>query len=324
MKLKNLYQEVIRKGIEADVRSAKEVKEIFRKKKQEYDNLDKKKKMFYDPDSLFNIFADTRILYGDPESDIKSMIVGVDVDAGELLLVDRLREKGKKIDLVVSHHPQGRAYANFYDVMDLQVDFFVNQGISLSVSENLLKERKSQVERKVSAANHFRSVDVSRLLNVNFFCMHTPCDNLAYQYLRETMDNSKPAKLCEILDLLYAIPEYTDAAKNGNPPKIVIGNKDSRCKNIHIEFTGGTEGPQNIYKELSLRGIDTIIAMHQSENHFKECKRCNMNVIFASHIASDNLGVNIMLDHLEGKEALTIHEFSGFRRFRHKRKNDEK
>ena len=319
MKLKNLYQEIIKKGIDADIRSRKEIETLLKKSKTKFDKLDKQDKELFDQDALFNPFADTRILIGDPVSNIKSMIIGIDIDGGELVLVDRLKEKGKKIDLVVSHHPQGRAYANFYEVMDLQIDVFAKEGIALGICEKLLEERKSQVARRVSAANHSRSVDIARLLNINFLCMHTPCDNLACQYLSKVVDKGKPSTLGEIIDILQTIPEYIDAAKNNNPPQIVIGNKNSRCRNIHLEFTGGTEGPKGIYKELASRGVDTIIAMHQSEEHFKKCKESKMNIIFASHIASDSLGINIMLDHLEGKEKLKIYEFSGFRRFKRKK-----
>jgi len=319
MKLKNLYQEIVKKGIDADIRSRKEIERLLQKSKKKFDKLDKKDKELFDQDALFNPFADTRILIGEEASNIEAIIVGIDVDGGELVLVDRLKEKGKKIDLVVSHHPQGRAYANFYEVMDLQVDVFAKEGIALGICEKLLEERKSQVARRVSSANHSRSVDIARLLNINFICAHTPCDNLAYQYLKKTIDENKPAALGKITDILQTIPEYFDAAKNNNPPQIVVGNKDSRCRNIHLEFTGGTEGPKDIYKELAARGIDTIIAMHQSEEHFKKCKESKINVIFASHIASDSLGINIMLDHLEGKEKLKIYEFSGFRRFKRKK-----
>ena len=318
MKLKNLYQEVIKKGIEADIRSHKEIEALLKENKQKLEKLEKQEKDFFDKDLLFNPFADTRILCGDVQKNIKSMIVGVDVDAAELVLVDRLKQRGEKIDLVVSHHPQGRAYANFYEVMDLQIDVFAKEGIALSVCEKLLEERKNQVARRVSSANHSRSVDAARLLNINFLCMHTPCDNLAYWHLRKIMDKSKPQTLGKIIDILQAIPEYSEAVKNNNPPQIVVGNKKSRCKKIHLEFTGGTEGPKDIYKELAACGVDTIIAMHQSEEHFKKCKESNINVIFASHIASDNVGINIMLDYLESKEKFKIYEFSGFRRFARK------
>jgi putative NIF3 family GTP cyclohydrolase 1 type 2 len=318
MKLKEIYRQVIKKGIEADIRSKSEIEKILKKKKQEYEKLEKKEKEYFDLDTLFNPFSDTRILFGDPESKIKSIMVGIDVDGAELLLVDKLRETGINIDLVVSHHPAGRAYASFYEVMNLQVDAFVKEGVSLGVAQNLLEERRLEVERRIHAANHQRSVDIARWLKINFLCIHTPADNMAYRYIKKIIDRAKPATLGDIIDLLYTIPEYKEAAKKKNPPKIVIGNKNTRCAHIHLEFTGGTEGPKDIYKTLSSSGIDTIIAMHQSEEHYKKCKEANINVIFAPHIASDTLGLNLILDYLEIKGKFNIYEFSGFRRFKHK------
>ena len=132
MKLKSFYQEVVKKGIEADVRSKKEIEDLLKKKKKEYEGLDKDKKELFDLDSLFNPFADTRILHdGDPSQNIKSVIVGIDVDGAELLLVDRLKEKNISIDLLMAHHPSGHAYAHFYEVMDHGVQF--QQGYNFKV-----------------------------------------------------------------------------------------------------------------------------------------------------------------------------------------------
>ena len=319
MKLEKIYHEIVKKGIDGDIRTKKEIDDLLKREKKEYAALEANKKAFFDQDVLFNPFSDTRILNGDPKKEIKSMIVGVDVNGEELLLVDRLKDKGTNIDLVVSHHPAGRAYASFYEVMDLQVHAFVNEGINLGVAQNLLMQRKGEVARRVSAANHQRSVDIAKILKLPFLCMHTPCDNLAYQYMRKVVDKKKPSTLNDILDILYGISEYADAAKDNNPPVIITGNKASKCKNIHIEFTGGTEGPKDIYERLASCGIDTIVAMHQSEEHFKKCKEAHINVIIASHIASDALGINLMLDHLESKAKFKVYEFSGFRRFKRKK-----
>ncbi len=318
MRLKKLYEEVVAVGIKADVRGVKEIEKILERTRKTYQRMEEKQKAFFDTDNLFNPFSDTRILCGKEDQEISSMIVGIDVDVGELLFVDRLIREGVGIDLVVSHHPIGKAYANFYEVMDLQVDIFNRLGVNLSSAEGLLQQRKLEVERRVSAANHQRCVDVARCLKLNLLCMHTPCDNLAFQYLRKLIEKNKPARLGELLDLLLDIPEYKDAAQNNNPPRIVSGNKDSRISKVHLEFTGGTEGPLNIYSKLATAGIDTIVAMHQSEEHFKKCKEENINVIFASHIASDTLGVNLMLDQLERKNSFKVYEFSGFRRFKRK------
>ena len=320
MKLKALYQEIVKKGIEADLRGKKEIDRILLAKKKEYQKLSSKEKELFDKETLSNPFADTRILYGKDDDQIKSVMVGVDLEGPELLTLDRLRQKGKRIDLAISHHPEGKAYANFYDVMDLQVDAFAQKGISVSASEKLLSERKAQVQRRVHSANHQRAVDIARLLDINLLCAHTVADNLAYQLVNGLMEKRKPKTLGEIVDLLNEIPEYKYAESMNNPPLIVAGSKRSRVSKVIVEFTGGTEGPGKIYEKLAAKGIDTVVSMHQSEDHVKKAKAANLNVVFASHIASDNIGINLMLDHLMKKEKITVYECSGFKRVLRKKK----
>jgi putative NIF3 family GTP cyclohydrolase 1 type 2 len=315
MKLQTIYQTIIKKGIAEDIRAKSAIEADLKKKKQDYEKAGGKLKEAFDLDTLFNPFADTRILNGNPDAEIKSLMVGIDVEEGELLLVDRLKEKGTPVDLAMAHHPEGKAFAGLHEVMDLQVDAYIAEGVSASFAQDSLLERKTQVEKKIHSANGQRSVDTARLLGINFLCAHTPADNCAYQYIHKLVDKEKPENLQRIIDLLYDIPEYFDAAKNNNPPKIANGSGDSRVAKIHLEFTGGTEGPSSVYDKLSSSGVDTIIAMHQSEEHLKKCKEAHINVIFASHIASDTLGVNLLLDDLESKEKFKIYEFSGFRRF---------
>ena len=150
--------------------------------------------------------------------------------------------------------------------------------------------------------------------------MHTPCDNLAYQFVKSLLEREKPKRIKDVLDVLLTVPEYEDAARRQNPPKIFIGSPQAKVSCLHIEFTGGTEGPQDVYDKLSAQGIDTIVAMHQSEEHYKKCKKANINVIVASHIASDAIGVNLMLDHLQARSRFEIHQCSGFLRVSRQKK----
>jgi putative NIF3 family GTP cyclohydrolase 1 type 2 len=314
MKLKEFYQEIIKSGIEADIREKSQIAEELNRLRTSFKKLDLKAQEVFDQETLTNPYADTRIIYGDETKQIKTVIAGIDVDGAELVTVDRLNEKGAGIDLVIAHHPAGLAYAKFYDVMDLQIDAYASSGVNLAQAQAQLISRKQEVERRVHAANHQRAADIAKLLDLNFLCMHTPCDNLAYQFISVLLKKAAPVTLGQIMDILMSVPEYKFAAKANNAPLLAAGSNSSRCKNIEVEFTGGTEGPHQLYKNLAAAGVDTIVAMHQSEEHFKVCKELGLNVIFASHIASDNIGVNIMLDHLESKGRLKILEFSGFRR----------
>jgi putative NIF3 family GTP cyclohydrolase 1 type 2 len=315
MKIKELYQRAIVEGIKADIRGDSGIKKLLAETDARFQALSGRDKELFDRETLSNPFADSRIIHGDPETEIKSLIAGIDVEGAEMLTAHTLRSRGERIDMVMAHHPEGKAYANFYEVMDLQVDAYFNEGISISAAQDFLSERKSQVARRVHAANHQRTADVARLIDLPLMCLHTPCDNLAFQFVNDLVSDKKPETLGKIIELLMNVPEYDHAARINNPPMIVSGAKDSRVSRVHLEFTGGTQGPQDIYSHLAQKGVDTIIAMHQSEDHYKKCKEFHINVIFASHIASDSLGVNLMLDHLEKSAGtLEIKEFGGFHR----------
>ena len=54
-----------------------------------------------------NPYADTRILYGDPDTEVSSILVGIDLEVGEVLLADRLREKGQSRRPHVRPPPRG-------------------------------------------------------------------------------------------------------------------------------------------------------------------------------------------------------------------------
>ena len=61
-------------------------------------------------------FPDTAILYGSGEVEVKNILVGIDIEVADLLLADRIRQN-YGLDLVMSHHPEGAAYARLHEVM---------------------------------------------------------------------------------------------------------------------------------------------------------------------------------------------------------------
>ena len=312
MKLIDIYNLAIKKGIAKDPRSSREIKEALGKEKGIYRKLKGADKKAFDTERLRNPYAYTRILYGAPGKDIKKIIVGIDMESPEIVAVDRLNERGAGIDLVMAHHPEGAAWARFYDVMHLQVAMLKKFGIPQKVAEALLEERIGEVERAVSPANHLRSVDVAKLLDIPFMCVHTPADNHVADYLQRLFDRKKPKKLSQVVSMLKAIPEYADGMKKNAGPGILIGKPDSDAGRVFVDMTGGTEGSRKVFGRLSQAGVGTIVAMHLSEGHFKAAKDEHINVVIAGHIASDTLGLNLILDQIEKTEKLDIVPCSGF------------
>lgn len=317
MKLKELYHKAITTGIDNDPRGHEIVRKDLEAKKKEFDSLKEDEREFFDKEALDNPYSDSRILNGTGEEDVRNILVGIDIEVSEVLLCDRLREKGTEIDLIMAHHPGGRAYANLYDVMHIQADILYRFGVPISIAEDLMDSRIKEVERKLMPVNHTRALDAARLLSLPFICLHTPADNMVATYLQRLFDEKKPYSVGDIMDIIKEIPEYREAAYNGAGPKILIGGKTRKAGRIFVDMTGGTEGSKEIFSSIASSGINTIVAMHLSEEHRKEAEKNHLNVIIAGHISSDNLGLNLLLDEIskQGKGGLMTYQCSGFRRF---------
>jgi putative NIF3 family GTP cyclohydrolase 1 type 2 len=317
MKLKEFYSAVIEAGIENDLRGKEEIQKLLAEEKVKFDKLDEKEKKYFDPDRLFNPFSDTRILYGDGETEVEKAIVGIDMEVGEVLLT-YLLNKGvdRKIDLIIAHHPEGYALVRLFDVMKLQSDLMAAYGITLSVAEKLMEKRIGEVERRLMPVNHNRTVDVARLLDLPMICIHTAADNCVTRFLNGLFEKEKPARLRDILELLKGIPEYQRSAALQLPPRIVSGSEDSRCGKIFVDMTGGTEGAKDVFEKYAAGGVSTLVGMHISEDHLENAKKANLNVVIAGHIASDTLGLNLLLDTVEKRARLEYVCVSGFERVR--------
>lgn len=297
MTQEQIYKLAIKKAISADLRGQGAVQRLLQRTAKKYKESNKEEKEFFDEDALFNPYADSRVLVPTNRK-IKKVLVGIDIGVSELWLADKLGD----IDLVISHHPLGRALAGLDGVMAMQADILSLYGIPINIAESLLKVRIDEVARSVSSANHNRVVDAAKLLNIGLICCHTLCDNLVARFLQEKIAKEKLEYVSDLVDFLKKIPEYREAMKFGAGPKIFAGRPDSRLGKIGLlEITGGTEGSEKIYDYLARAGVGTTIGMHISEKNKKEAEKAHLNVVIAGHISSDSLGVNLLLDELEKK-----------------------
>lgn len=320
MKLEQLYRKAVKIGIENDLRGKEEIKKILKEEKEKFDSLKKDELEYYDKDRLFNPFSDSRVLNGELNTEVKKVIVGIDMETGEMLLTYLLnKDLEQKIDLIIAHHPEGYALAQLYDVMKLQADLMASYGINISVAEQLMEKRISEIERRLMPVNHTRAVDAAKVLGIPMMCIHTPADNCVTNYLKKTFEKQKPYKLKDLLKILKNIPEYKKSAKLQAPPKIVSGSENSKCGKIYVDMTGGTEGSKEIFEKYANSGISTLVGMHLSEEHLENAKKAKLNVVIAGHISSDVLGLNLLFDEIEKEEKLEFVGISGFERMRRKK-----
>lgn len=318
MKLKNLFDTAIKIGMNNDPRDRKEIQLQLKELKEAYNLLPKEEKERFDKGLLTNPYGDCQINF-DSKRDIKTVAVGIDMETPEIMLVNELNRRGKNIDAIWAHHPEDKALAMLAQVMNLQKFVHAQAGVPISIAEHVHEARIAEINRAVSPANHTRPTDAAKLLNLTFFNTHTAADNCVLTYLQKKFDKAKPRKLKDVITVLMKEPEYKDAVKHDAGPTIFYGTPENFAGRVLIDMTGGTEGAIEIFKALATAGVGTVVGMHFSEKHKKAAEKAKINLVVAGHIASDNLGMNILIDALEKKLGrLKIIEMSGFRRFKRK------
>jgi len=314
MTTQQIFDLAVKMGVKADLRGPEKVKKYLERAKKNYDELSAKLKEEFDKEKLTNPYSDTRVLVDLKKKNIKKIMVGVDMEGAELLLAEK-----QGVDLVIAHHPEGKALADLSSVMDLQAQVLADYGVPINIAESVIKPRIAEVARGVSPINHNRVVDMAKILGLDFICVHTPADNLGARFLVKIIKNKKPETVGEVVDMLKEIPEFKEAVKYNAGPKIFVGSPEASCGKITVtEFTGGTSGAKEIYEKMAQAGIGTVIGMHMGEEHRKEAEKYHINVVIAGHMASDSLGLNLFLDELEKKDVKII-PLSGLIRVKRKK-----
>ena len=317
MRVKEIFDLALKMGMEADPRGKKFVQQELRKTNDKFKKLSDEEKEDFDTEKLKNPYSDSRILYGNPKRKVKRVLAGIDMTSAEIVIADRLEDKGKKVDLILGHHPRGRALAELHDVMHLQEEWMRGLGVPINVAEGVMKERIGEVERRLMPANHMQPVDAARIFDIAFMTVHTPCDNMGFRFVQRLMNRKKPQNVGDVVTELKKVPEYAEAVKNSAGPKIIIGAKEDTAGKVIVKFTGGTMPGKEVYREMSQAGVGTMVGMHIPDDHLDEVRKYHMKFVVAGHMASDSIGLNLFVDKLEEKGVEVI-PCSGFIRSKRK------
>ena len=313
MKIYDAYRLAIETGMSKDPRPEEEVRKVLSDANEVYEKLEDDRKDLFDTERLWNPYTDSRFSALADESkdiDVNSVMWGIDIGTGEVLLADRLREKGRDISALVAHHPIGTARSRFPEVMSIQADMFHNAGMPINVAEGILKPRVDEVLRNVLGSNYNQAVDAAKLLGIPLFNVHSPADNMVQDYLEVLFSEKVPYRLSDITDTLLTEPEFRSAARCNDGPRIMVGSKDDRCGKVVFKMTGGTSGPKEMYQKLADAGVGTVVGMHFPESHYEEARKANVNLIISGHMASDSLGINLISDVWE-REGIEVIPCSG-------------
>ncbi|HNW32308.1 MAG TPA: NGG1p interacting factor NIF3 [Caldisericia bacterium] len=300
MNLESLYKLGVTIGIENDPRGKEGVQRDLELSKKTYEALKDSEKDYFDTVSLWNPYPDSRLqAVKDQDADIRELMVGIDIGTAELLLADKLKEKGTKIDAVLSHHPGGMGTVGLPKVMAMQADILALLGVPINIAEDIVSPRQKEVDQAIFAANHYATADAAKLLGITLFSLHTPADNCVVTFLDKTFKEKNPKTIEDLLKVISEIPEYDVAKRRGLPSKLEAGSPSKRCGKIAIDMTGGTTGSKDQYEALANAGVGTMVVMHIPKDHVEIAQKYHLNVINVGHMASDSLGMNIILDRFE-------------------------
>ncbi|MDP3941861.1 MAG: NGG1p interacting factor NIF3 [bacterium] len=320
MTIQQIYDLALEMGMKADPRGIERVKKLLKQRKKDFEELPEKKKKLFDKEDLVNPYSDSRLLLGDSKTQVKRVLAGIDMESGEVVLADRLGEKGKKIDLIITHHPAGHSLASLHEVMELQVETFADAGVPVNVAHALFQERMGYVKRRFGPINHAQAVDVARILEIPFLALHTIWDNMGDHFMKQTLGGKFYDTVGEVFETINSIPEYIEAAKAKSGPAIIVGSEKSRAGKVVINFTGGTNPSKELYVELAKAGVGTLVEMHVPEEAMTELKKLHINVIDCGHMAADSIGANLFFDQLE-KRGVEVVPVSGLVRIKRTKKS---
>ncbi|MBQ4411607.1 MAG: hypothetical protein II848_02190 [Candidatus Methanomethylophilus sp.] len=317
MKVYDAYRMAVEEGMKRDLRPRTDVQKILEEARSQYESLPDSRKELFDTERLWNPYADTRFSVGTGDAEEKNaerFMVGIDISPAEILLADRLREKGERIDAVMAHHPNGTSKTCFPEVMMQMTAMFNGMGVPADKAETLVRERMEQVLRNMQGFNYNQTADAARMLNIPFFNIHAPADNMVEKFMVNKMRKADPSTLGDIIDSLFEEPEVRAAARCNSPPVILRGKPEDECGKIMVKMNGGTSFSKETYQALADAGVKTIVAMHYPEDHYKAAEEAGVNLVISGHMCSDSIGVNLICDLWE-KKGIDVLPCSGFTRF---------
>lgn len=243
-----------------------------------------------------------------PGENIRKVLIGIDMETSEIML-------GKDLgyDLVISHHPKAdTSVVDFHKVMTIQIDKMVQNGVPINKAQKALSKKMNTVDIGSHVSNYDRVSSAAKLLKMPFMNIHLPADiigeRFTQRYLNETLDGNNRATLNDVVDALNALDVYKNALAK---PTIRCGSGSDYAGKVLVLFAGGTNGGADVYKAYFDAGIGTIVAMHAPEDVIKATREQNIgNIIVAGHMASDSIGLNVLIKALEQK-GLEVTKMSG-------------
>ena len=265
---------------------------------------------------LKDIYSDCAIITGNGDLNVRTLYVAVDVGVSELLLIDRLVERGQKIDAVLAHHPTSFAAYRMTEVVELQKINWIKNGVDPEVAERLRQQIVLEESVDLGSRNHLATGNAAKLLDLPLMCLHTAVDNIVQSYFENILNTKKIQTVSDAFKVISVIEECKISSEYGDGPFILDDMSGGQPLGKYmVDMTGGVDPPSEIFEYLREAGLNTLVGMHYGIENIRSISKNSVNAIICGHMACDSLGLNILCDKLE-KSGVAIIPGSGFYRFR--------
>ncbi len=301
MNLRELYETAIEIGKEVDPRGREALDRQMAQRREEYAALPDWRQPYYDRERFTNPYGDVRIVNGPEDTELETILMGVNIGTQELLLADNLRGSGTRIDAVVAHHTNGigvPADTLIYDTVPYLVDLLAGAGVDRADAEPHVAAMMADRWQYAEDFNRI-GIDMAQLLEFPLACIHTPADFHHGQGVRGAIEAAHAETVGDVVQALLALPEFQGAAKIGAIPRIMAGDADQPAGRIFHQDGGGWLFPAEVIPLLKDAGVGTFVTIGCSPAHRRAAAELGMAWVRMPHGACDNVGLNLLLDKVE-------------------------
>jgi hypothetical protein len=316
MTLGEFYRAAVRVGMAADPRGEDALNLQMQRLAQQYEEMSERDRRLFDSERLSNPFGDTRIAYGDPDTELGRVVIGIDIGSSELLLAAELGRRGKQVDAVMSHHASAiaGALASRRDTAIPQVWMAMKAGMPEPRVWYMLDKLIGRDEPSWNLA----ALQVAEALEIPLLGVHTPADLCMDELVRTNVTDDKPETVGELLELFEAWPEcqwLIDKARHA--PHLDAGDARAPLGKVYAVCFGGWNPTPTLFEELCKAGVGTFVVVASTKEFQELANKYGAAVIVIPHYPADNAGINIMLDRImPSGDEFDIIETSNFVRIR--------
>lgn len=231
-----------------------------------------------------------------PGENITKVLAGIDMGTAEIMLAKQLG-----YDCVFRHHNLTSRMGRLGElVCEDHYKKMVKNGVPVNVAQKVMACRKQEVEIMFHGNNFEGAGQTAKLLNMPFVGLHTPADLLGERTVEAKIAEVYAAKenptVGDLFDAIMTIREFKEAP-DGQRPVIWVGDRDSYAGKAVVEFSGGLAPEWEEVKAYIDAGVGTFVSMHMDNGIVKKLREDNRaNAIICGHMASDSIGMNIILE----------------------------